>query len=314
MNIDPRQLEILAAIVEAGGLTEGAVMLGKSQPSVSRSVAFLESRIGQPLFEPRRRPLRPTELGHALAVEGKKILDARRAAAQLAEAFSKGAAGAVRVAGTPIFMDGVISGLIAEFQADHPNIRIDQSYAYPDEALEQVAQDLLDLSIVPVRPGAVPETLHFRRILPGRNVIACRTGHPLTRRTQLKAKDVVDYPWIAPPANSPLFQDLRSLLDSIGQKEFKIGFTGGSLSAVLNVLAGSDSLTVLPFSVVYMLQRQNRLAALSIAIGDPDRHLGVITRRSAPPHPAAQRFTDFVADRLKAIEHDVAVRQTQLAR
>ena len=82
-------------------------------------------------------------------------------------------------------------------------------------------------------------------------------GHPLTRIADIKAQDVVSYPWIAPPANSPLFRDLRNLLDGIGQRELKIGFTGGSLSAVLNVLTGSDSLTVLPFSVVHVLQRHS---------------------------------------------------------
>ncbi|MEO1746662.1 MAG: LysR family transcriptional regulator, partial [Pseudomonadota bacterium] len=37
MKMDPRHLEILAAIVDEGGLTEGAVALGKTQPSVSRT-------------------------------------------------------------------------------------------------------------------------------------------------------------------------------------------------------------------------------------------------------------------------------------
>ena len=307
MKLDPRHLEILAAIVEAGGLTEGAAMLGKSQPSVSRSLAFLESRIGQPLFEPRRRPLRPTDLGLSLAQEGKKILEAGRAASALADAFARGVAGAVRVAGTPIFMDGVISGMIAEFQADHPNVRIDQSYAYPEEALEKISQDLLDLAILPVRAGVLTDEFEFRQILPGRNVIACRTGHPLTERADLKPRDLVTYPWIAPPANSPLFHDLRTLLDRVGQRELKIGFTGGSLSAVLNVLAGSDSLTVLPFSVVFMLQRQNRLASLPIEIGDPDRHLGVVTHRPAKAHMAARRFIAFVRARFEAIEREIAV-------
>ena len=76
MKIDPRHLEILFAIVERGGLTEGAEMLGKSQPSLSRSLAILEERIGLALFEPDRRPLRPTELGISLAAEGRKIFQA----------------------------------------------------------------------------------------------------------------------------------------------------------------------------------------------------------------------------------------------
>ena len=308
MKLDPRHLEILAAIVEEGGLTEGATALGKSQPSVSRSLALLESRVGQPLFEARRRPLRPTELGQSLAQEGKKILDANRAASALVTSHAEGLAGAVRVAGTPIFMDGVISGLIAEFHAEHPGIRIDQSYAYPAEALEKVANDLVDLAILPVRPADLAESFRFRQILPGRNVIACRTGHPLTRQKDLSPKDVLYYPWIAPPANSPLFLDLRALLDRIGHRELKIGFTGGSLSAVLNVLSSSDSLTVLPFSVVYKLQSQNRLDTLPIDMGDPDRHLGIVTHKIKNTHQAAKRFSDFLEKRFQAIHHQVTTK------
>ncbi len=306
MRLDPRHLEILAAIVDAGGLTEGAAKLGKSQPSVSRSIAFLEERVGQQLFEPRRRPLRPTELCLSLAAEGRKILDAGRAASALVQTFKSGEAGTVRVAGTPIFMDGVISGVIAEFQADHPNIRIDQSYAYIDEALEKLKQDQLDLAILPVRPGALPAEFEFRQILKGCNVIACRVDHPLTQHAEMTARDVIDYAWIAPPANSPLFQDMRALLESIGQRELKIGFTGGSLSAVLNVLAGSDSLTILPYSVVVTLQRRNQVASLPIEIGDPGRHLGIIINRSRSLHQAAIRFESFVGERIKGMSRSMA--------
>ncbi len=44
MKIDPNHLEILAAIVDHGGLTEGAKAINKSQPSVSRSIANIGSR------------------------------------------------------------------------------------------------------------------------------------------------------------------------------------------------------------------------------------------------------------------------------
>ena len=62
MKIDPRHLELLAAIVDHGGLTEGAAALGKSQPSASRSLRNLEARLSMALFVPGRRPLQPTEL------------------------------------------------------------------------------------------------------------------------------------------------------------------------------------------------------------------------------------------------------------
>lgn len=302
MKLDPRHLEILAAIVEAGGLTEGAALLGKSQPSVSRSVSLLEDRVGEPLFLPARRPLQPTELGLSLAREGQRILDAGRQASRLVDEYRRGLAGAVRVAGTPIFMDGVISSVIAEFQAEHPNIRIDQSYGYPADLLSMVLAGTLDVGILPIRPADVSEDFEFRQILPGRNVIACRIGHPLARMKEVKLEDITDYSWIAPPANSPLFRDLRNTLEGIGMRDLKISFTGGSLSAVANVLTGSDSLTVLPFSVVFMMQRQNTLTALPIKIGDPDRHLGCITLRDRTAPASSQRFLTFVQHKFQMLD------------
>jgi len=128
MKIDPRHLEMLFAIVEKGGLGEGAEMLGKSQPSLSRSLAMLEDRIGIPLFEPDRRPLRPTELGLALAHEGRKIFLAGQTSSELLSQYRTGRSGAVRVGGTPFFLDGVISGTLAAFQFERPDVRIDQIY------------------------------------------------------------------------------------------------------------------------------------------------------------------------------------------
>lgn len=302
MKLDPRHLEILAAIVEAGGLSEGAVLLGKSQPSVSRSVSLLEDRVGEPLFIPNRRPLQPTELGLSLAQEGQRILDAGRQASRLVDDYRQGLAGAVRVAGTPIFMDGVISSVIAEFQAEHPNIRIDQSYGYPTELLSKLSSEALDVAILPIRPADVSAEFEFHQILPGRNVIACRVGHPLARKKEVKLEDITRYSWIAPPANSPLFRDLRNTLDGIGVRDLKIGFTGGSLSAVVNVLTGSDSLTVLPYSVVFMMQRQNTLTSLPIKIGDPDRHLVRIALRGRKLPATSLRFLDFLEHKFNELD------------
>ncbi len=289
MKLDPRHLEMLYAIVEKGGLSEGAEMLGKSQPSLSRSLAILEQRIDTPLFEKDRRPLRPTELGLALAAEGRKVYEAGRISSEVLAQYRDGKSGAVCVGGTPFFFDGVISGMLAGFQFERPDVRIDQVYGYMNELLPKLRDGSLDIAVLPMRDSSIPDDIEFHQILPGRNVIACRTGHPLARRGSIKLADIGQYPWIAPPAGSPLYQDLRNVLQEIGIKNFKVSFTGGSLSATVNILAGSDALTVLPFSVVFMMRNQRSVSALSIKIGDPDRHLGILKIRAAKMKPAAQK-------------------------
>lgn len=301
MKLDSRHLEILAAIVDGGGLTEGASALGKSQPSVSRSLTMLEQRLGVKLFEPNRRPLQPTEFCLLLAAEGRRILEAGQMAGQLVDRFRAGQVGAVRIAGTPVFMDGVVSPWIAAFQSRHPDIRIDHSYGYVPEVIEGLTKGTIDLGILPIRADEIPDHLVFKEILKGRNVIACRIGHPLKDKGSVKVADIAEYRWIAPPANSPLYHDLRAVLAGIGVQKFKIAFTGGSLSAVVNLLAGSDALTVLPYSVVFMLRRQNTLDTLSIRIGDPDRHLGILSNAELEPRPATARFARFIETEFKSL-------------
>jgi hypothetical protein len=72
-------------------------------------------------------------------------------------------------------------------------------------------------------------------------------GHPLEQRSAVRRAEIGRYPWIAPPAASPLYQNELNLLTNIGIQFFKVSFSGVSLSATVSSLTGSDALTVLPF-------------------------------------------------------------------
>ncbi|QQM33002.1 LysR family transcriptional regulator (plasmid) [Martelella lutilitoris] len=311
MKIDSEHLEILAAIVEKGGLTEGADELGKSQPSVSRSMALLEKRIGMPLFEPGRRPLRATELGASLARLGSRIRSANQEASLLVRRFRQGLAGRLRVGGSPIFTDGVVAVMIAEFQSRHSDVYIDQSYGYLDSLSVGLRNGGLDIAILPLHPRQVPVDMDFLPLLSGRNVVACRADHPLTRVKGITLDAVARYPWIAPPANSPLYRDLERALKSIGQKDFMINFSGGTLASIQSLLMGSDSLTILPYSVVFQNRRTIPLAVLPLKIDHPDRQLGVLTMIERQRPPAARQFIEFLhieAQRLQAsMDHEEQV-------
>jgi DNA-binding transcriptional LysR family regulator len=301
MKIDPRQLEVLAAIVDTGGLTEAAHRLGKSQPSLSRSVATLEQRLGTALFMPAKRPLQPTELCHRLADEGRRILLANAAASDVVAGYRAGKSGALRVGGTPIFMDGVISGMLASFQGANPQVRIDHSYGYAGDLTDRVLAGTLDLAICPLRATALAPGLQFDRMMPGHNVIACRQGHPLLVGRGLTEAALKHYPWIAPPEHSPLFQDMQQMLVALGNATFRVSYSGGGLSAVLSVLMGSDALTILPYSVVFTQRKRYALGTLSIKVDHPDRDLGLLYIPGAGRTPAAKRLRLFVAQQFETL-------------
>ncbi|MCR9127529.1 MAG: LysR family transcriptional regulator [Rhodobacteraceae bacterium] len=310
MKLDPRHLEILAAIVDHAGLTEGAEALGKSQPSVSRTLSQLEARIGAPLFQPGRRPLQPTELGRALADQGRAVLKAGQTSSDIVARYLTGHTGLVRVGGTPFFMDGVISGMIALFQQQMSDVRVDQSYGYAAELIEKLRNGTLDLAILPLQQNSVPKDLAFQPILAGLNVIACRRDHPLARKKFVTPGEMGQYSWIAPPADSPLYKDLRRALKNLGAEEFRISFSGGSLASVIEVLSESDSLTVLPYSVVFMMRDRSAITALSLEIGHPEREQGLLMANERDQTPAVRRFRSFVVSQFDSLSRRIAKQQT----
>lgn len=62
-----RQLAIVAAVAELGGVSAAAASLGISQPAVTAQLKAAETQLGRPLFVRRRTGLAPTAAGRAVA-------------------------------------------------------------------------------------------------------------------------------------------------------------------------------------------------------------------------------------------------------
>ncbi len=173
-------------------------MLGLTQPAMSRTLGQLEKRVGEPLFVKGRRPLQPTALGRALATRFRHArgvaqgIGARRRFPPRTHRRRPGRR-------SPFFMDGLISGMIAEFQNRAPEIRIEQSYGYLADLRAGIEADRIDLAICPLDILDEGSGMRFEEILPGRNVVACRTTHPLLMRRRVGLAELLDYPWVAPP-------------------------------------------------------------------------------------------------------------------
>ena len=117
MLIDPRHLEQISIIVQTGTLQAAAERAGTSQPALSRMIRTLESRIGQPLFERDRRPLRPTSLGLELACQGRAILIARERAVELVDQSQRGVFGVLKIGAPPFICERLVAEAISDFLA-----------------------------------------------------------------------------------------------------------------------------------------------------------------------------------------------------
>lgn len=303
MKIDEKHLMQIAAIVNYGGITEAASVLGLSQPAISRNMSFIEKRLGEPVFVKNRRPLRPTALGKLLAIHGQIILEASRKASESAQSFQQGRTGIVRVCGVPYFMDALISDMIASFQYNEPDIRIDISYGHLSELMNQLEGNQIDLAIGPLGLTEAGTEINFLPILPARNVMVCSAEHPLLAKGRLDISDVLNSPWVAPLPDSPLLADLHSILLTLGIREVSIRYSGGSLMSLINYVSKSRALAILPHSVVFSMRNERRIGVLPLEIPQPERTLGILTKSTTPLTPAAEKFSAHIVDQFHDLKN-----------
>jgi DNA-binding transcriptional LysR family regulator len=306
MKIDERHLVQLAAVIEAGSVTDGAALIGQSQPALSRTIAMLEKRIGEPLFIAGKRPLQPTALGRQLAVHGKAILAASRKASETVASFRGGVSGRVRVGGVPFFMDAIVSSIVAGFQMKEPGIHFDQSYGHYNELVSALAANEIDLAVTPAGTQEISAELVFEPLIPARNVVACNALHPLLGKKKLTKADFLAFPWVAPLPGSPLMLDLTNILLTLGIGELAIRYAGGTLHSVLNYLAATQALAIMPLSVIRSVEQDTRIAVLPLNIPQPERMIGMIYRRQSAMNPVNRKFISHLRANLENLSRVVA--------
>ena len=305
MKIEPHHLEIVAAIVEHGGLTEGAAALGKSQPSVSRSLAALEKRLGLRLFEPNRKPLQPTAFCLELAREGQKVRRAGDTAKAMVERLGGDGAPNLRVAAPPLMVDMVLRPLIQRLRPSHPELIVDLRPARSAEVRAQLRDGAIDLGFVPMRPSDDPEGLAFAPQVSARSVIAAPAGHALTQTHALWHADILPYPWILASEQCPCFADLRELLKRLNAPKFEISFMVGSMNNLIHDLTRAQALTVLPAAVAFLQPEPMAIIPLPLTLGDPELTLARLWNPNAPPKGPAAAFAGLSAAELRSVSDEV---------
>lgn len=166
-------------MVASGKTTQAARDLGTSQPSISRAIASLEARLGQPLFT--RRNGRLVATAEALALEARvavifDLLD------QLA-APGAGIDGAItiRIASPPTLANLFLAPILARFVTSEPRVRVHVEISKSADCLAAVAEGSADLGLVDQRPSHDGVRLEvFRRakphaLLPKRHRLASRS-------------------------------------------------------------------------------------------------------------------------------------------
>ncbi|SET50403.1 LysR family transcriptional regulator [Oceanicella actignis] len=119
------QLEIFAALADAGGFTAAAARLGISQSAVSHAIRALEADLGVPLVNRAKARPEPTEIGALLLTRARAVLGLAETMRQEAAAYRGVRLGSLRIGSFgPTATLHLLPNLLAAFRADWPGVEV----------------------------------------------------------------------------------------------------------------------------------------------------------------------------------------------
>src|SRR6478609_8241267 len=92
-----RDLQMLGTVADRGSMARAAVVMGLSQPAISKAIADLEHDLGVAVFDRTTRGVQLTESGQVLLRRGRVILDELRHGLDEIQTLSDPTTGFVRV-------------------------------------------------------------------------------------------------------------------------------------------------------------------------------------------------------------------------
>ncbi len=148
-EIDWSLIRLFLAVVDTGSLTAAAVMMGTSQPTLSRKIEELEERVGTSLFERAARGLRLTDAGTALLDPARQMKLAAEALSLTAVVHTQEMAGTVRLTASEMTAAYLLPELITRLRQRHPEIQIE---VVVSNHMENLLERQADIALRHARP------------------------------------------------------------------------------------------------------------------------------------------------------------------
>jgi LysR family transcriptional regulator, regulator for metE and metH len=287
MDLDLRDLKLVRAIVELGGLTRAGEALHLTPSALSHRLADLERRVGSPLFARVGRRLVPTPAGEALRDAAPRLLDALTAVEESVRRTAKERAAAVRLSTECYTCYHWLPAVLDRFEREHPEVELRIVLAATRRAVRTLLEGDLDVAITDTRPN--DDRLVFHPLFTSNFVAVVAPGHPWAARRSVRAEDfaterLLRYPM--PPEQSTVRAEILGPagVDPAGEETVEL------TEALLELVRAGRGVAVLASWMVAPQAARGELVAVPIRSAAARRRWGAVTRRQSRPDPHALAF------------------------
>jgi DNA-binding transcriptional LysR family regulator len=122
--MDLRHVRTFVTVADLGTVSRAAVRLRIAQPALSRHISDLEQELGLKLFDRVGRRLLITGEGEQLLGDCRGLLNYVGGIGERAQDLRRGDVGVLKVAATPLHIEGVFSQFLHHYARRYPNVQV----------------------------------------------------------------------------------------------------------------------------------------------------------------------------------------------
>ena len=257
-----RELSTFLQVAKLQSFSKAAKVLGYSQAAVTIQIKQLEQELGVHLFD---RIGKQTSLTHQGSVFYDHAASIMRDIAQAKDAVShpQKLNGHLCLGTIESICASLFPSLLTEYHKLHPEVNISIRTDSPDQLLEQINGNQLDL--VYFMDKRVYD-VKWEKVLeePEEIVFAATADHPLAQRSEpLSLDDVLSYPMVVTEKNASYRLILEQYLAAMG-KSLQPYLEIGNTDFILQFLKQNTGITFLPRFTVEKAVSEGYLRILSV--------------------------------------------------
>ncbi|HUD43060.1 MAG TPA: LysR substrate-binding domain-containing protein [Dokdonella sp.] len=295
---DLNDLRFFAAVVEHGGFSAAARVLGVPKSRLSKRVALLEQRLGVRLLQRTTRRLALTEVGERFHGHCRAMLEQAQAAQDAVDTLRAEPSGTVRLSCPVTLAQTLLAAVLPAFLERHPKIAL--RLIATNRRVDVIGEGIDVALRVRERDDAEP-SLVARTIGPARAVLVASPGFLDRHGRPQTPRDLAGYPLLSPHENESV-QRLR-LLDADGaavEVAMDARLVCGDFVVLHEAARRGLGVALLPDFVCAAALAHGELEALLPAWGAPQGIIHFVYASRRGLLPGVRALIDYLAQTLPA--------------
>ncbi len=183
-----REMEIFIRVVETGSFSAAGRDFNLGQPSVSKTIAALEERLGARLLVRSTRQLSPTEAGTAYYERASRVVAEANEAEAAAQGLGAGIEGRLRISAPVTFGRLHLVPKLGEFFEANPKVRLE---LVMDDRIVDLVAESIDAAL---RLGTLTDSaLKARKLAQADRVVIASPAYLARKGTPLTPADLLGH-------------------------------------------------------------------------------------------------------------------------